>query len=188
MILYPSLSPWVCSNSCPLSQWCHPTVSSSVTLFSSSPQSFPGSRAFPMSQLFPSAAPSIGASAAASVLPMNIQGWFPLGLTGLISLLSKGLSKVRGILQERMLEWVAMPSSRGSSQPREQTRVSHGHALQADSLPLSHQGSLDYSEVYLLYKTCFNLCYNFLTQDYYLIAMLTFQEKCAILALDLISS
>ena len=90
----PSLSPGVCSNSCPLSQWCHPTISSSVTLFSSCPQSFPASGSFPNSWLFPSGGQSIRASAAASVLPMNIQGWFSLGLTGLISLLSKGLSRV----------------------------------------------------------------------------------------------
>ena len=88
----PSLSPRVCSHSCPLSHWCHPTVSSSVTCFSSCPQSFPVSGSFPMSWLFTSGSQSIGASA--SVLPMNIQGWFPLGLTGLISLLSKGHSRV----------------------------------------------------------------------------------------------
>ena len=75
----PSLSPRVCSNSCLLSRWCHPTISSSVTPFSSYPHSLPASGSFPMSQLFISA----------SVLPVNIQGWFPLRLTGLISLLSK---------------------------------------------------------------------------------------------------
>ena len=89
----PSLSPGVCSNSCPLSRWCHPTISSSVTPFSSCPQCFPASGSFPMSQLFAWGGHSIGASASASVLPMNIQGWFPLGFTGLI-LLSKGLSRV----------------------------------------------------------------------------------------------
>ena len=88
----PSLSPGVCSNFCPLSRSCHPTISSSVTPFSFCIQSFPASGSFLMSQLFASGGQSIGASA--SVLPMNIQGWFPLGLTGLISLLSKGLSKV----------------------------------------------------------------------------------------------
>ena len=80
-----------CSNSYPSSQWCHPTISSSVTLFSSCPQSFTASGSFPMSWLFPSGGQSIGASTSASVLPMNVQGWFPLGLTGLIFLLSKGL-------------------------------------------------------------------------------------------------
>ena len=88
----PSLSPGVCSNSCPLSQWCHPTISSSVVSFSSCPQSFPGSGSFPVSRLFASGGQSIGSSA--SVFPMNIESWFPLGLTGLISLLSKGLSRV----------------------------------------------------------------------------------------------
>ena len=88
----PSLYPRVCSNSCPLSQWCHPTISSSVAPFSSCPQSFPVSRSFPMSLLFASGGQSIGASV--SVLPMNIQDWFPLGLTGLISSLSKGFSRV----------------------------------------------------------------------------------------------
>ena len=77
-----SLSPRVCSNSCPLSWWCHPTISSSVTHFSPCPQSFPASGSFPMSGLFTWGGQSIGASASASVLPMNIQGWFPLRLTG----------------------------------------------------------------------------------------------------------
>ena len=90
----PSLSPEDCSYSNPLSQWCHPTISPSVALFSSWPQSFPASGSFLMSQLFISAGKSIGASASASVIPMNIQGWFPLGLTNLISLLSKGLPRV----------------------------------------------------------------------------------------------
>ena len=84
----------VCSSSCSLSQWCHPTISSSVSPFSSCPQSFSTSGSFPKSQLFPSSGQSIGASASASVLPMSIQGWFPLGLTGLISWLSKGHSRV----------------------------------------------------------------------------------------------
>jgi len=88
------LSPKVYSDSCPLSQWCHPTISSSVIPFSSCPQSFPASGSFTMSQFFASGGQSVGASASASVLPMNIQGWFPLELTGLISLLPKGLSRV----------------------------------------------------------------------------------------------
>ena len=91
---YPSLSPRVCSNSCPLSQWCHPTVSSSVIPFSSCLQSFLAPGSFPMNQLFTSDGQSIGASVSSSVLPMNIQGWLPLGLTGWISLKSKGLSRV----------------------------------------------------------------------------------------------
>ena len=86
--------PGVCSNSCSWSQWCHPTISSSVAPFSSYPQSFPASGSFPMSWLFVSGGQSIGTLTSASVLPLNIQGWFPLGLTDLISLLSKGLSRV----------------------------------------------------------------------------------------------
>ena len=90
----PSLSPSVCTNSCPLSQWCHPAVSSSLIVFSSCLQSFSASGSFPTSQLFESGDQSIGASASASVLPMNTQDWFPLGLTGFISLQSKGLSRI----------------------------------------------------------------------------------------------
>ena len=88
----PTSRPW--SNSCLSSQWCHPTISSSVISFSSCVQSFIVSGSFLMSQFFTSHGQSIGASASASVLPMNIQDWFPLGWTGLISLQSKGLSKV----------------------------------------------------------------------------------------------
>ena len=84
-------TPRAFSNSCPLSRWCHPTISSSVVPFSSRLQSFPESGSFPMSQFFASGGQSIGVSASASVLPMNIQDWFPLGWTGWISLQSKGL-------------------------------------------------------------------------------------------------
>ena len=90
----PSSTPGACSNSCPLSQWCHSTISTSVVPFSFCPQSFPASGSLPMSWLFTSGGQSIGASASASVLAMNIQGWFPLGLAGLISLLTQGLSRV----------------------------------------------------------------------------------------------
>ena len=90
----PSPSPGVFSNSCPLSQWCHPTISSSVVPFSSCLQSFPASASFPISQLFSSGGQIIGASASASVLPVKIQGWHLLGITGWISLQSKGLSRV----------------------------------------------------------------------------------------------
>ena len=92
--LWHPLSPRVCSKSCPLSRWCHPNISSSVAHFSSCPQSFPSSGSFQMSQLFTSGGQSIGTSTSASVLPMNIQGWYPLKLAALISLLSKGLSGV----------------------------------------------------------------------------------------------
>ena len=90
----PSPTPRVYPNSCPLSRWCHPTISSSVIPFSSRLQSFPASGSFQMSQFFPSGGQSIGASASALVLPMNIQDWSPLGWTGWISLQSKGLSRV----------------------------------------------------------------------------------------------
>ena len=92
--LYLSPTPRVYSNSCPLSKWCHPAISSSVLPFSSLLQSFPASGSFPMSQFFTSGSQSIGASALASVLPTNTQDWFPLGWTGWISLQSKGLSRV----------------------------------------------------------------------------------------------
>ena len=93
-LLCPLLSPGVCSNSCPLILWCHPTISSSPAPFSSCLKFCPASGSFPMSQFITSGSQSIGASASASVLPMNIQGWLPLGLIDLISLLSKGLSRV----------------------------------------------------------------------------------------------
>ena len=87
-------TPRAWTNSRSSSQWCHPTISSSAIHFSSCPQPFPSSGSFSMSQVFASEGQSIGASASASVLPMNIQNWFPLGLTGLIFLLFKGLSGV----------------------------------------------------------------------------------------------
>ena len=90
----PSPTPRVYSNSCPLNCCCHPTISSSVVPFSSRLQSFPVSGSFQMSQFFASGGQSIGVSASASVLPMNIQDWFPLGWTGWISLQSKELSRI----------------------------------------------------------------------------------------------
>ena len=91
---YPLPVPGVYSNSCPLSQWCHPAISPSVIPFSSCPQSLPASGYFPMSQLFPWGGPSIGVSASASFLPKKSQGWSPSEWTGWISLQSKGLSRV----------------------------------------------------------------------------------------------
>ena len=130
----------VYSDSYPLKRWCHPTISSSVALFTSCLLSFPGSGSFPMSQFFPSGGQSIGASASASVLPMNIQDWFPLGLTGLISLQSKGLSRVFSIktVQKHRLfgtqpllwsnshirMWLLLPLS-GSLNPQLQVRFLH---------------------------------------------------------------
>ena len=106
----PSPTAGVYSNSCPLVQWCHPTISSFVIPLSSHLQSFPASGSFPMNQFFTSGSPSIGVSASASVLPMNIQDWFPLGWTGWISLQSKGLSRKLKIFNLRsyisILEWI----------------------------------------------------------------------------------
>ena len=90
----PSPTPRVHPNPCPLSRWCHPTISPSVVPFSSCPQSFPASGSFPMSQLFASGGQSTGVSASISVLPMNTQDWSPLGWTGWISLQFKGLRRV----------------------------------------------------------------------------------------------
>ena len=90
----PSPTPGVHSNSCPLSRWCHTTISSSIVPLSSCPQSLPASGSFPMSQLFAWGGQNIGVSASASVLPMNTQDWSPLGWTGWISLQSKGLSRI----------------------------------------------------------------------------------------------
>ena len=90
----PSPTPRACSNSCPSSWWCHPTISSSVVPFSSRLQSFPASGSFPVSEFFASDGQRIGISASASVLPVNIQDWFPWGLSGWIPLQSKGLSRV----------------------------------------------------------------------------------------------
>ena len=143
------------------------TISSSVVPFPSCPQSFPASGFFQMSQLFASGGQSTGVSASTSVLPMNIQGWFPLGWTGLVSSQSKGLSSiltrkwgevaqlcptlcdpmdcnlpgssVHGIFQARVLEWVAISFSRGSFWLRDWTQVSH---IAGRLYRLSHQGSL----------------------------------------------
>ena len=90
----PSPTPWVHPNPCPLSWWCHPTISSSVVPFSSCAQSFPALGTFQMSQLFASGGQSIGVSSSTSVLPMNTQDWYPLGWTGWIALQFKGLSRV----------------------------------------------------------------------------------------------
>ena len=111
----PSLSPRVCSNSCPLGWWCHPTISSSVTLFSSCPQPFLASDSFPMNWLFASGGQRIGASASASVLPVDIQGWFPRGLMGLISLQIKGLSRVFFSTTVRKYQFFGIQPSLGSN-------------------------------------------------------------------------
>ena len=95
----PSPTPGACSNSCPSSQWCHPTISSSVVPFSSYLQFFPASGSFPISQFFTSGGQSIGVSASASVLPMNIQDWFPLGLTETCKILKFGKHKTFSWIQ-----------------------------------------------------------------------------------------
>ena len=119
----PSLSPGVCPSSCSLHQWCHPAISSSETLFSFCPWCLPASGTFPMSRLFASDDQNTGASASASVLPVNIQCWFPLRLTGLISLLARGLS---GVFQHHSLkasilwhseQWYPYPKSLSNSLP-----------------------------------------------------------------------
>ena len=108
----PSRTPGAYSNSCPLSQWCHATISSSVIPFSSH---FLASGSFLRSQFFASSGQSIGALASASVLPMNIQDWFPLGLTSLISLLSRGLSRVFSSTIQKHHFFGAQPSLWSSS-------------------------------------------------------------------------
>ena len=103
-----SLSSWVFSNSCPLSQWYHPTISSSVAPFSC-PQIFPASEFFLMSQLFTPGGQSIGVSVSASVLPVNFQGWFPLRLSNFISLMSRGLSRVFASTTVRSPQYISHP-------------------------------------------------------------------------------
>ena len=104
----PSPTPRVYSNSCPLSQWCHPSISPSVIPFSSHLQSFPASGSFPKSQFFASGGQRIAVSASASVLPMNIQDWFPLELTGLIFLQYKELSRVFSSTQFKTIKSSAL--------------------------------------------------------------------------------
>ena len=112
----PSPSPGVCPSSCPLPWWYHPAISSSDALYSFCLQSFPASGTFPMSWLFASGDQNTGASASASVIPMSIQGWFPLSETGLISLLSKGISGVfSSTAVQRNQFFGALPSLRSSS-------------------------------------------------------------------------
>ena len=118
--LRPSPSPKVCPSSCSLHQWCHPAISSSDALFSFCPQSFPTSRTFPVHQLFASDDQNTGVSASASVLPTSIQDWLPLRLTGLISLLSKGLSRVfSSTTVQRDQFFGTLPSLWSSSHNRE---------------------------------------------------------------------
>ena len=159
----PSPTPGVYSNSCPLSRWCHPTISSSVIPFSFHLQSFPASGSFPMSQFFASGGQSIGVSASVPVLPMNIQDWFPLGWTGWISLQSKGLAGVfsNTTFQKHQLfsaqlslqsnshihTWllekffyrpqIKLPTSAGSSKKQESSRKTSTSVLSTMTKPLT---------------------------------------------------
>ena len=112
----PSPTPGAYPNSCPLSRWCHPTISSSAVPFSSCPQSFPASGSFQMSQFFTSGGQSTGVSASTSVLPMNTQDWSPWGWTGWISLQSKGLSRIfSNTTVQKHLFFTAQLSSQSNS-------------------------------------------------------------------------
>ena len=139
----PSPTPRACLNSCPLSRGCHPTISTSVIPFSSCLQSFPASGSFSMSHFFASGGQSIGVSALASVLPFNIQDWFPFGLTGWISLQSKGLSRVSSNIQIKsinslVLSFLYTPTltsihdSRKKRPPPKNTSKTHLHRSQTD--------------------------------------------------------
>ena len=141
---YPSPSPRACSNSCPFSQWCHPTILSSVLPFSSCLQSFPASGSFPMSWLFPSGDQSIGASASAWVLPMNIQGWFPLGLTDLI-LESKWFS--RGFSNTKVWKHQFF-----GTQPSLWSQLSHLYMTVGKTVALTIQAFVD--QVILCFLIC----------------------------------
>ena len=125
----PPPTPEACSNSCPLSQWFHPTISFSVVPFSSCLQSFPASESFPMSQFFISGGQSIGVSASTSVFPMNIRHWFPLGLTGLISLQSKKLSRVFSNTTVQKHQFFSLFSNK---------KIHSGHTFQVNWITLRH--------------------------------------------------
>ena len=143
---YPSPTPEVYSNSCPLSRWCHPTISSSVIPFSSHLQSFPASKSFQMSQFFASGGQSIGVSASASVLPMNIQDWFLLGLTGLISMLRDSqdsspaqFESISSSVLSLLYGPTLIPSPEDLPNPGTEPR---SLSLQADSLPSESPGKI----------------------------------------------
>ena len=140
-----SLPPGVFSNWCPSSQWCYPTILSSAASFSFSLQSFPASGSFPMSQLFASDGQSIGASTSGSVFPMDIQGWFPLGLTGLISLLSEGLWRVFSNTTVQKHQF-------SSNQAFFMVQLSHPYVTTGKTLALSRTLSAKYC-------LCFLICY-----------------------------
>ena len=127
---YPSPIPWACSNSCPSSWWCRQTISSSVVPFSCL-QSSPASWSFPISQCFASGSQSIGASASVSILPKNIQDWFPLGWTGWISLQSKGLLTLKSLLHHYSSKASILSCSAFSI-----VQLSHSHMSTGKTIPL----------------------------------------------------
>ena len=147
-----SPTPGACSNSCPLSWWCHPTMLYTVIPFSSCLQSFPASGSFQMSQFLASGGQSIGVSASASVLPMNIQDWIPLGLTGLFSLQSKGLSRVFSSTTIWKHQFFgAQPSLQSNS---------HIHSwLLEKTIAFNYRDLCQQSDVALLFKRCPGLSY-----------------------------
>ena len=135
-LLCPSPNPGACSNSCPSSQLCHPTIFSSVTPFASCLLFFPASRSFPMSWHFVSGGQSIGVSASASVLPINIQDWFPLRLTGLISLQSKGLSRVFSSTTVQKHQFF-------SAQPSVMVQLSYPYMTTGETIALTRRTFVD---------------------------------------------
>ena len=152
------LIPEACSNSCPLSQWCHPIISFSVIPFSSPCfQFFPASGSVTMSQLFASDGQSIGASASASVLPMNIQDWFPLWLTGLISLQAKGLSRVFSNTTVQKYQFFGAQLS---------LQLSHPYMTTGKTIALTRQAFVD-KVMSLLFNMLSMLVITFLESYYY---------------------
>ena len=133
----PSPTPRFYPNSCPLSWWCHATISSSIIPFSSCLQSFPGSGSFPMSQLFASGGQNIGVSASTSVLPMNTHDWFPLGWTGWISLQSKGLSRVFSNTTVQKHQFCGAQLWRKSNSHMKIVQLSHGYMTTGKTIALT---------------------------------------------------
>ena len=155
----PSLSPRVCSNSGPLSQWCHPIISSSPAPFSSCLPSFPASGSFSVSWFFTSGGQSIGASASASVLPMNIQDWFLLGFTGWVSLQPKGLSRV-------FSNTIAQKHQFFSVQPFLLVQFSHPHMATGKTIALTRW---TLSVMSLLFDMLFRFVITFLQRSKYIL-------------------
>ena len=155
------LTPGACSNSCPLSCWCHPIISSSEVPFSSRLQSFPASGSFPMSQFFASGGQRIGVSASASVLPMNIQDWFPLRRTGWISLQSKELSRVFSSTTVQKHQFF-------SAQPSLWVQLSHPDTTTRKTIALTIQ-TFASKMMYLLFSMLSRLVIVFLSRSKHLL-------------------